>query len=169
MEEMNTQSELSPSQIFLEAFRRHGAGISVITLLKKDGSPSGFTATSLASLSASPPLATFNMSQTASSWSSVSKDATLLIHMLGVDNEGLARTMAGEASERFVGDHWEPGIDGLPLLKGVNAWLHVRVVDILEVEFSATVAVRILAGGLGSEADALVYQGQDYRRSVALS
>jgi len=166
---MNTMSDLSPSQIFLEAFRRHGAGISVITLLKPDGSPTGFTATSLASLSASPPLATFNMSQTASSWSSMKKDRTLLIHMLGADNLDLANIMAGEASERFVGDHWSPGPEGLPLVKGVSAWLHARIVDVLEVEFAATVAVRILGGGVGDPQEALVYQGRDYRRAVDLA
>lgn len=165
---MNTPSELSPSQIFLEAFRRYGAGISVITLTKKDGSPTGFTATSLASLSASPPLATFNMSQTASSWSSMSVGTPLLIHMLSVDNQSLAEKMAGEANERFSGDHWSAGPGGLPLLTGVHAWLHAEVVEKMSVEFSATVAVRILGGGLGAPADALVYQGQAYRRSADL-
>jgi flavin reductase (DIM6/NTAB) family NADH-FMN oxidoreductase RutF len=162
-------SELSPSQIFLEAFRRHGAGISVITLLKPDGTPTGFTATSLASLSAAPPLATFNMSQTASSWSSMKKDHTLLIHMLGADNLDVATIMAGEASERFAGDHWSPGPEGLPLIKGVSAWLHARIVDVLEVEFAATVAVRILGGNVGDPQEALVYQGRDYKRAVDLA
>jgi len=169
MVEMNTMSELSPSQIFLEAFRRHGAGISVITLLKPDGTPTGFTATSLASLSASPPLATFNMSQTASSWPAMKKEANLLIHILGADNLDLANTMAGDAAHRFKGDHWSPGPEGLPLLTGVNAWLHARVVDVLEVEFAATVAVRILGGGIGESSEALVYQGRDYKRAVNLA
>lgn len=166
---MSDYSELSPSQIFLEAFRRHGAGISVVTALKKDGSPTGFTATSLASLSASPPLATFNMSQTASSWSSMKVDQGLIIHMLSADNVDLAQKMAGEASERFVGDHWAPGPDGLPLLRGVSAWVHAKIVDTMEVEFSATVAVRILGGNVGPAGDALVYQGKDYRRAIALN
>ena len=161
-------SDLSPSQIFLEAFRRHGAGISVVTALKADGSPTGFTATSLASLSASPPLATFNMSQTASSWSSMKKDRAVLIHMLGAGNLDLATILSGEASDRFVGDHWEEGHDGLPLLKGVTAWLHARIVDTMEVEFAATVAVRILAGGLGPEQPALVYQNRSYQQTTAL-
>jgi len=165
---MNTLSDLSPSQIFLEAFRRHGAGISVVTLLKSDGSPSGFTATSLASLSANPPLATFNMSQTASSWSSIKPDRMLLIHMLSADQVDLARKMAGEADQRFVGDHWSEGPEGLPLLKNTASWLQARVVDTMEVEFSASVAVRIVAGGLGEPGEALVYQDRDYRKAVAL-
>lgn len=164
---MNT-SELSPSQIFLEAFRRHGAGISVVTALKSNGSPTGFTATSLASLSAAPPLATFNMSQTASSWSSMKKENTVLIHMLGAHNLSLAETLSGDAGTRFTGDHWEAGPEGLPLLKGVSAWLHCRIVDILEVEFAATVAVRVLSGGLGPDQPALVYQNRTYQQTTAL-
>jgi len=169
IEVMNSIDELSPSQVFLEAFRRHGAGIAVVTLLKSDGSPSGFTATSLASLSANPPLATFNMSQTASSWSSMKVDREVLIHMLSADNVGLAQKMAGDADQRFDGDHWSPGPNGLPLLTGVSAWLHARVVATMEVEFAAGVAVRIIGGGLGTTADALVYQGKDYKRATDLS
>jgi flavin reductase (DIM6/NTAB) family NADH-FMN oxidoreductase RutF len=165
---MYTPSELSPSQIFLEAFRRHGAGISVVTLLKNDGSPSGFTATSLASLSANPPLATFNMSQTASSWSAIKPDRMLLIHMLNANQVDLAKKMAGEADQRFLGDHWIEGPDGLPLLKDAAGWLQARVVDTMEVEFSASVAVRIVAGGLGEPGEALVYQDRDYRRAAEL-
>lgn len=139
-----------------------------MTLLKSDGSPAGFTATSLASLSANPPLATFNMSQTASSWSSVKPGSMLLIHTLRADQVDLAQKLAGEAEQRFAGDHWTPGPDGLPLLTGVSSWLQATVTDVLEVEFSAAVAVRIVAGGLGDAGEALVYQDRDYRRSASL-
>lgn len=165
---MNTPSDLSPSQIFLEAFRRYGAGIAVVTLLKSDGSPTGFTATSLASLSANPPLATFNMSQTASSYRSVKPGTSLLLHILRADQVDLAQKMAGEADQRFDGDHWSAGPDSLPLLNGVSSWLQATVVDVLEVEFSAAVAVRITGGGVGESGEALVYQDRDYRRATSL-
>jgi flavin reductase (DIM6/NTAB) family NADH-FMN oxidoreductase RutF len=42
---------------FKRAFRRHAAGVAVVTSVMPDGSPVGFTATSLASLAAVPPLA----------------------------------------------------------------------------------------------------------------
>jgi flavin reductase (DIM6/NTAB) family NADH-FMN oxidoreductase RutF len=96
-------------------------------------------------------------------------DQAVIIHMLGTDNLDLAHTMAGEASDRFTGDHWSPGPDGLPVLKGVSAWLHAKIVDTMEVEFSATVAVRILGGNVGPAGEALVYQGKDYRRAASLT
>lgn len=165
---MTTSEELSPSAAFLEAFRRHGAGVAVVTLLKKDGSPTGFIATSLASLSAAPPLASFNMTQTASSWRSISVGTPLLIHMLGTNNVEVAKIMAGESHERFVGDHWAPGPEGLPLLKNAHAWLKATVVAVTEVEFSAMVAVRISGGAIGDDQTALVYQGRDYRAVAPL-
>ena len=165
---MNPSEELRPSEAFLESFRRHGAGIAVVTLLKKDGSPTGFIATSLASLSANPPVATFNMAQTASSWSSVKIDTPVLIHMLSTDNLELAQKMAGESHQRFEGDHWEHGPGGLPLLKGVHAWMSATVVAITEVEFSAMVAARITGGALGEAATPLVYSGRDYRATAPL-
>jgi len=165
---VNTTESLSPSQVFLEAFRRHSAGLCVITLLKSDGSPTGFTATSVASLAASPPLASFNMSQTASSWSAMKKGAKVLLHFLGTDSHELAQKMAGEASDRFVGDHWGPGPEGLPLLKGVSAWVEATVVERVEVEFAGMVAVRIVGGEIGPDQDPLVYHQKGYGRSVAL-
>jgi hypothetical protein len=39
----------------------------------------------------------------------------------------------------------------------------------MEVEFSATVALRILGGNVGPGGDALVYQGKDYRRTSSLT
>lgn len=165
---MTSSDALSPSQAFLESFRRHGAGIAVVTLRKKDGSPTGFIATSLASLSANPPIATFNMAQTASSWSSVSIDTPVLIHLLSVDNLGLAKKMAGESDQRFDGDHWEEGPDGLPLLTGVHAWMTATVVAITEVEFSAMVAARISGGALGDPAQSLVYSERDYRTVASI-
>jgi len=168
MEYVNTVEALSPSQAFLQAFRRHGAGMCVITLLTSDGSPAGFAATSVASLSASPPLASFNMSQTASSWRSMKMGTNVLLHFLGADSEGLARKMAGEASDRFVGDHWSEGPEGLPLLSGVSAWLQCTVVSLVEVEFAAMVALRVKAGEMGDTQDALVYHQRGYGRAVAL-
>jgi hypothetical protein len=47
--------------------------------------------------------------------------------------------------------------------------LHGTIVDTMEVEFSATVAVRILGGNVGPEAEALVYQRKDYRKASPLS
>jgi len=106
---------------FTRSFRRHAAGAVVVTATLPDGKPVGFTATSLASLAAVPPLATFNMAQMASAFSAIEATNFVAIHTLGVRNGQLAEQMSGDRCLRFEGNHWSLGPHGLPILKGVTS------------------------------------------------
>ncbi|MCU1553075.1 MAG: flavin oxidoreductase, partial [Arthrobacter sp.] len=92
---------------FKEMFRRHAAGVAIITA-NYNGVPFGFTATSVASLSAKPPRFTFNMARTSSSWPAVANTTYIGVHMLGLENQDLADRFA-RTRNRFEGDHWELG------------------------------------------------------------
>ena len=148
---------------FKNAFRRHAAGVSVVTALDAEGSPVGFTATSLASLSAVPPLATFNMARSASSWPAISETERVVIHLLGLRNRTLAERLAGPGTERFVGDHWRVGPHGLPVLNNVTSWMVGRIVERVSVHNAAVIVVQIEGGGLGDDDEALVYHERRYR------
>lgn len=161
-------SSTSAHELFLEAFRRHGAGVAIVTLKKSSGDPTGFTATSVASLSSLPPRATFNMSQMASSYSAIRSSDHCLIHILSADNQELATQFSGDASQRFSGVEWAEGPEGLPLLPGASAYLVGKIVARHETGDAATVAVEIVGGGLGAAGEALVYQGKSYRVAAAL-
>jgi flavin reductase (DIM6/NTAB) family NADH-FMN oxidoreductase RutF len=147
---------------FKLAFRRHAAGVAAVTGRTPDGTPVGFTATSLASLAAVPPLATFNMARVSSAWPAVEGTDAVLIHFLGARNRALAQRMSGPNEERFAGDHWAPGPGGLPLLKDVPAWMLGRIVERVPVADNAVVVVQIEDGGLGADDDALLYHERTY-------
>jgi flavin reductase (DIM6/NTAB) family NADH-FMN oxidoreductase RutF len=159
------ESQSTPSDLtaFKEAFRRHAAGVAVITALTPEGKPVGFTATSLASLSAVPPMATFNMARSASAWPAIADTEHVVIHILGARNRAVAEIMSREASQRFVGDHWHVGPNGVPVLNDVSAWMSGRIVGRLPLHNNAVVAVQIEEGGVGLEDDALVYFERAYR------
>ena len=147
---------------FKLAFRRLAAGVSAITALDAEGRPAGFTATSLASLAADPPLATFNMARRASSWPAIEQTDHVIVHLLGIRNRAVAEQLSLDAEQRFVGDHWEPGPRGLPLLKDVPAWMLCRIVGRYPVEQSAAIVVRIEDGRLGEEDIPLLYHERQY-------
>jgi len=149
---------------FKQAFRRHAAGVAIVTALRTDGTPVGFTATSLASLAAVPPLASFNMARTASAWPAVAETDYVVIHMLGARNRAVAELMAADNSVRFVGDHWVPGPHGIPLIRDVTGWMLGRIVERLPVHNNAVVVVQIEDGALGDEDEALVYHERAFRR-----
>ncbi|GAB3130082.1 flavin reductase family protein [Glaciibacter psychrotolerans] len=148
---------------FKHSFRRHAAGVAAITTLADDGTPVGFTATSLASLSAVPPLATFNMARSASTWPAIASNDRVIIHMLGVRNQAVAELLAGPHAARFVGDHWHPGPYGLPVLNDVTSWMVCRIVERVSVHNNAVVVVHIEGGGMGDDDDALLYHERNYR------
>lgn len=160
---MTTAADATGFAAFAQAFRRHAAGVAVITALAPDGHPVGFTATSLASLAAVPPLATFNMARTASSWPAIERTDRVAIHMLGEEDYAVARIMAGDNAHRFDGDHWEPGPHGLPILKNVTAWMVGTIVARTPVADSAMIAVQIDQGALGDPDEPLLYHERSYR------
>ena len=156
-------------EAFKQAFRRHASGVAVITAISPDGRPVGFTATSLASLAAVPPLATFNMAQTSSAWPAMSIGNHVAIHTLGPRSRQLAERMAADHDLRFDGDHWEVGPHGVPILVGVTAWMIGKIIELHPVYGNAVVVVEIYDGELGQEDDALIYHERQYQRPAQLT
>ena len=142
-----------------------------MTSVMPDGSPVGFTATSLASLAAVPPLATFNMAQVSSAWPAMTVGNHVAVHMLGPRSRHQAERMAADRDLRFAGDHWTPGPHGVPILEGVTAWMLGTIVDVHPVHNNAVIIVEIEDGSLGEEDDALLYHERSYHtpREIDLS
>jgi len=156
-------------EAFIHTFRRHAAGVAAVTSIAPDGHPVGFTATSLASLAAAPPLATFNMAQVSSAWPAMIAGNRVVIHTLGPRSRALAELMAADHDQRFAGDHWYAGPHGLPILEGVTAWMVGRIIEVVPVHGNAVVVVEIESGELGATDDALLYHERTYRRPGALA
>jgi len=149
-------------EAFKQAFRRHAAGVAAVTSVAPDGSPVGFTATSLASLAAEPPLATFNMAQSASAWPAMTVGNHVAIHTLGPRTRHLAQMMAADNAVRFAGEHWSRGPHGVPILGDVTSWMLGRILEVHPVHNNAVIIVRIEDGALGEIDDALLYHERTY-------
>jgi flavin reductase (DIM6/NTAB) family NADH-FMN oxidoreductase RutF len=158
----------SPSELFFENFRRHSSGVAIVTLRKSSGDPTGFTATSVTSLSAVPPRATFNMSQFASSYPAIRSSQHLLIHFLTSDHVELATQFSGDSAGRFAGIDLLDGPEGLPLIPGTAGYVVGKIVARHETGDAVTVVVEIVGGGLGQPGEGLVYQEKSYRAAASL-
>lgn len=107
---------------------RHAAGVAVITASGESG-PVGFTATSLSSVSAEPPMLSFGIGTGASSWPVLSRATHVGVHILGEHQQELAATFARSGADRFgAPTAWRDGPQGVPVLDDVLAWLVCRVV-----------------------------------------
>jgi flavin reductase (DIM6/NTAB) family NADH-FMN oxidoreductase RutF len=120
--------QLASPDLLRSVFRRHAAGVAVITA-RGDTGPVGFTATSLTSVSAEPPLLSFGISTGASSWPAISTADHIGVHILGDHQSELAATFAKSGADRFgAPTAWREGPERVPVLDGVLAWLVCRIV-----------------------------------------
>lgn len=119
--------QLASPDLLRSVFRQHAAGVAVITAQGASG-PVGFTATSLVSVSADPPMLSFGIGTVASSWPAVSEAEHVGVHILGEHQLDLATTFARSGADRFgAGTRWFEGPEGVPVLDGTLAWLVCRV------------------------------------------
>jgi flavin reductase (DIM6/NTAB) family NADH-FMN oxidoreductase RutF len=163
-----TESPSPEIEAFKQAFRRHAAGVAIVTSLAPDGHPVGFTATSLASLAADPPLASFNMARISSAWPAMTIGNRVAIHTLGPNTRHLAELMAADHDVRFAGDHWSPGPHGIPILGAATSWMLGPVIEVHPVADNAVVVVHIEEGQLGEADDALLYHERAYMKPTGL-
>ncbi|MFG2307945.1 flavin reductase family protein [Streptomyces sp. NPDC048566] len=124
---LGTARPASPD-LLRSVFRRHAAGVAVITAAGPAG-PVGFTATSLTSVSAEPPVVSFGIGTGASSWPAIAECTHVGVHVLGAHQQDLAATFALSGADRFGSPtRWSKGPEEVPVLDDVLAWLVCRVV-----------------------------------------
>ena len=143
------------------ALLRHQA--STVTVVTAPGTPpAGFTATSFTSVSLEPPLVSFCLGRTSSSWPTVARADHVAVHLLSQRQQGLARRFATSGVDRFAAPTvWQVGPHGVPVLDGTLAWLVCRIVDrVAAGDHAVVLAEPLLAQYANAESPLLYHQGR---------
>ncbi|MFI9505817.1 flavin reductase family protein [Nocardia sp. NPDC052566] len=115
------------------AMRHYPAGVTVVTLDSVDG-PVGFTATSFASLSMTPPLVSFNIANNSSSLSAMLSADSVVIHFLGEHQQHIAQRFSRSAEHRFRDRSlWTTLTTGEPVLHGTPIWVRAAVEQLIPI------------------------------------
>lgn len=156
---------------FREAFRRHPAGVAVVTADPGD-QPVAMTVSSLISVSADPPTVAFSLSSRSGSTPAVLEAGSMVIHFLRYGDRELGQLGATPGADRF-GPHvaWERLPTGEPRYKQVAIWFRARITGTLPAT-GATVVVAELVEGHGGpasphhppEQDPLIYLDRRWHR-----
>ena len=117
------------AETYKAALSRWGSGVSIITTRDDQGRPTGFTATSLTSLSLAPPLVLFCLARSAGVAEAFQGAAAFAAHILSAGQQELSSRFAQSGIDRFAGLSYRAGTDGVPILGGVLAVLECRIVE----------------------------------------
>jgi flavin reductase (DIM6/NTAB) family NADH-FMN oxidoreductase RutF len=149
-------TRLASPELLRSVFRQHAAGVAVITA--RGSRPVGFTATSLTSVAAEPPLISFGVGTGSSSWPVVAEAEYVGVHILGEHQQELAATFARSGADRFAAPtSWRQGPEGVPVLDGVVAWMVCRVVARVPAGDHRLVIAEVVAGDPEGGGRPLVY------------
>ncbi len=107
---------------FRHALSQFATGVTIITTRLEDGSFLGLTASSFNSVSLTPPLVLWSLSQGAQSLPAFSGNTHYVINVLAADQVALAERFARRVANRFEGVEYALSHTGLPILKGAVAW-----------------------------------------------
>ena len=159
---LGTARPASPD-LLRSVFRRHAAGVAVITARGHRG-PVGFTATSLASVSAEPPMLSFGIGTGGSSWPVIATSDHVGVHLLGEHQQEMAATFARSGADRFgPATAWREGPEGVPVLDGVPAWMVCEVVARVPAGDHRIVVAEVLLGDPSGHGRPLVYHQGRFR------
>ncbi|MFE5142458.1 flavin reductase family protein [Streptomyces fagopyri] len=149
--------QLASPELLRSVFRRHAAGVAVITAQGGEG-PVGFTATSLTSVSAEPPIVSFGVGSGASSWPAISESDHVGVHILGEHQRELAATFARSGADRFgAPTRWRAGPERVPVLDDVLAWLVCRIVARVPAGDHRIVLAEVVLGDPSGDGRPLLY------------
>jgi len=154
---------VADGEAFARLFRGHAASVAVVTTATPSG-PVGFTATSVVSVSAEPPVLAFSLNRTSSSWSAVRAGSRVLVHFLAPEHESIATVFSRRDLDRFAEVDWRWDEHGLPRLDAVSTTAHARLVRGVEAGSSELFLGEVFAIDALEGRSPLVYCNRAYRR-----
>lgn len=145
---------------FRQSLRHLASGVSVITTGSKPFR-TGFTATSVSSLSAEPARIIVSVNRNSSSYRCIRQTGAFGVNFLAAGQEAIADRFAGRGGisgeARYDGARWQILETGTSLLTDALAALDLEVEEFIERHSHAIIIGAPVATHFGSPRDALLY------------
>src|SRR5690625_1676518 len=162
--EATQQADISMEQ-FRDTLGRYASGVTIISSWC-DGAPVGFTCQSFYSVSLSPPLVSFSVMTTSTTFPRVRESGSFLVNILAEDQQELSDKFARSGTDKWSGVSWTRSPSKLPRLDGAMAWIECEIADEYPAGDHVIVLgrVRSLDTANGGTSAPLIYFNRNYRR-----
>ncbi|MFD6227214.1 flavin reductase family protein [Streptomyces sp. NPDC060232] len=153
------RAPVSPAE-FRSVLGNFASGVTVVTAPPGEGEdgPAGFACQSFASLSLDPPLVTFMVARTSTTWPRIARAGVFCVNILGAEQGELCRSFAVSGADKFSGvTHAPAPVTGSPQLDAVPAWIDCRIHAVHTGGDHLIVVGRVVAMGAAGEGDPLLF------------
>ena len=125
MTRLLSPATIDPS-VFRDAVGHYASGITVITGHDQDG-PIGFTCQSFYSVSVDPPLVSFSVMKTSTTYPRIRATGAFAVNILARGQRPVSDQFARRGTDKWAGIEWGVSEQGNPLLRGSLAWLDCTI------------------------------------------
>ena len=122
----HSQSHIIDQSFFRSTVGRYASGISIITGLDDQG-PIGFTCQSFYSVSVDPPLVSFSVMKTSTTYPRIRDAGTFTVNVLAREQEAISNQFARRGTDKWASIQWSSTARGNPILDRSLAWLDCTI------------------------------------------
>jgi flavin reductase (DIM6/NTAB) family NADH-FMN oxidoreductase RutF len=141
MRPVTLPSNLTPSSL-REAFGHFPSGVVAIAA-EVNGVREGLAASTFVPVSLDPPLVSFCVQNTSTTWPKLQEVPLLGISVLGEAHDDAVRTLAAKTGDRFAGLETESNGGGAVFIKGTSAWLESAIEQLIPAGDHTIVVLRV--------------------------
>lgn len=153
------RAPVSPAE-FRAVLGNFASGVTIITSPpgEDEDGPAGFACQSFASLSLDPPLVTFMVARTSTTWPRIARTGVFCVNILGAEQGELCRAFAVSGADKFAGvAHTPAPATGSPQLDAVPAWIDCRIHAVHTGGDHLIVVGKVEAMGAAGEGEPLLF------------
>jgi flavin reductase (DIM6/NTAB) family NADH-FMN oxidoreductase RutF len=121
-----TEERVIDARAFRDALGHYASGITVITGIDGQG-PIGFTCQSFYSVSATPPLISFSVMKTSTTYPRIQRAGAFAVNVLARDQQNVSNQFAKSGTDKWAGIGWSRTGAGTPVLDNSVMWLDCEI------------------------------------------
>lgn len=160
--DMGSTDNLTPASL-REAFGHFPTGVIAIAAEAED-TLVGLAASTFVPVSLDPPLVSFCVQNSSTTWPKL-KDLPLLgISVLGEAHDAAARTLAAKTGDRFAGLETVTNDRGAVFIKGTSLWLETAIEQLVEAGDHTIVVLRVHSLVMDTAVAPIVFHRSTFRR-----
>jgi flavin reductase (DIM6/NTAB) family NADH-FMN oxidoreductase RutF len=159
---VNSNSNLTPSSL-REAFGHFPTGVVAIAA-QVEGVREGLASSTFVPVSLEPPLVSFCVQNTSTTWPKLKGLPMLGISVLGEAHDAAALTLAAKTGDRFAGLETVSYTSGAVFIKGTGLWLESAIEQLIPAGDHTIVVLRVNGVTVDAEVAPIVFHRSTFRR-----
>ncbi|BAX90611.1 oxidoreductase [Mycobacterium shigaense] len=159
---VNATNKLTPTSL-REAFGHFPTGVVAIAA-EVSGVRVGLAASTFVPVSLDPPLVSFCVQNTSTTWPKLKDLPMLGISVLGEAHDEAARTLAAKTGDRFAGLETVSNESGAVFIKGTGLWLESAIEQLVPAGDHTIVLLRVNELTIDADVAPIVFHRSAFRR-----